>query len=197
MTQRRHIAVIVAHPDDEILGFGGMMCRHAEAGEPVSVLFLATGLAARGADGKADAAALKRLQDDARGANKVLGVEHVEFSDCPDNRMDSVPLLDVIKRVEAFVERVDPTIIYTHHSDDLNIDHEITARAVITACRPLPHARARAIYGGEVISSSEYSFPHRRFAPNTYVGIANYLERKCAALRCYASNSRLAAPALL
>jgi LmbE family N-acetylglucosaminyl deacetylase len=190
VTQQRRIAVIVAHPDDEILGFGGVMCRHAEAGESVSVLFLATGLAARSADGKADASALKRLQDDARKANKVVGVEDVEFSDCPDNRMDSMPLLDVIKRVEAFVDKVDPAVVYTHHPDDLNVDHEVTARAVMTACRPLPGAHARTIYSGEVISSSEYSFPQRRFVPNTYVGIAKYLARKCAALQCYGSEVR-------
>lgn len=190
MTQPRRIAVIVAHPDDEILAFGGTMCRHAEGGEPVSVLFLATGLAARSADGKADPAALKRLQDDARKANKVVGVEHVEFSDCPDNRMDTVSLLDVIKRVQVFVERVDPAVVYTHHPDDLNIDHEVTARAVMTVCRPLPGVRARTIYSGEVISSSEYSFPQRRFIPNSYIGIAKYLARKCEALECYSSEIR-------
>lgn len=184
------IAVIVAHPDDEILAFGGVMARHQELGERVSVLILATGLAARSADGRAESTALRRLQDDARKANQAVGVEHVEFSDCPDNRMDAMPLLDVIKRVEAFVEKVDPAIVYTHHPGDLNVDHEATARAVMTACRPLPGVRARKIYAGEVISSSEYSFPQRRFVPNTYVGIEKHLLRKCEALRCYTSEIR-------
>jgi N-acetylglucosamine malate deacetylase 1 len=184
------IAVIVAHPDDEILAFGGVMVLHAEAGDRVNVLFLATGLSARSADGKISVDALKRLQDDARKANNLVGSERIEFSDFPDNRMDSVPLLDVIKRVQAFVEEIDPAIIYTHHPDDLNIDHEVTARAVMTACRPLPGTRARKIYSGEVISSSEYSFPQRRFVPNTYINIVIGLARKCAALQCYSNEIR-------
>ena len=184
------IAVIVAHPDDEVLAFGGTMCGHADRGEPVSLLILATGLAARTTDGQVDAASLKRLREEARAANKVLGVEHVEFADFPDNRMDSVPLLDIIKRVLTFVEKIDPAIIYTHHQGDLNVDHEATARAVVTACRPVPGSRIRKIYAGEVLSSSEYSLANQRFVPNTYVGIERYIRRKCEALQCYSTEIR-------
>ncbi len=61
----------------------------------------------------------------------------MEFADFPDNRMDTVALLDVIKRVEAFIDSSEAEIVYTHYVGDLNIDHSITARAVLTACRPV------------------------------------------------------------
>jgi LmbE family N-acetylglucosaminyl deacetylase len=185
-----NIAVIVAHPDDEVLAFAGTICRHVDRGDAVSVLFLATGLAARTPDGKIDAAALKTLRGHAQAAGKVMGVRNIEFAEYPDNRMDTVALLDVIKTVLKFVEQVDPVIIYTHHAGDLNVDHSVIARAVMTACRPLPGSRLQKIYAGEVLSSSEYSPKDSRFLPNSYVPIAGQLARKCDALKCYSSEIR-------
>ncbi len=183
------IACVVAHPDDEVLAFGGALTRHAEAGHAVSVLFLATGLAARG-DGAPDAAALEDLRARARAAGAVLGVDRLEFEDFPDNRMDSVALLDVIKRVEAFLADTGAATVYTHHAGDLNIDHAVVARATLTACRPLPGATARRVYAGEVPSSSEWAAPGDRFQPTSYLDIADCLDRKCRALECYAGELR-------
>src|SRR5262245_61889533 len=105
--QKERVSVIVAHPDDEVLAFGGTICRHTECGHPVSILFLGTGLAARTADGKVDPADLQKLRDEARAAGKIMGVTDITFADFPDNRMDTVPLLDVIKTISAFLEKVD------------------------------------------------------------------------------------------
>ena len=185
---RHTVAVIVAHPDDEVLGFGGVMARHADTGEKVHVLFLSTGLAARGAS--VNEKALEELRAQARAAGEILGAKEIQFADFPDNGMDSVPLLDVVKRVEAFVAAMRPDIVYTHHAGDLNVDHEVTARAVLTACRPVPGSVVRKIYAGEVPSSSEYGAPDQRFAPTSYVAIADCRERKCRALECYACEIR-------
>lgn len=183
-------AVIVAHPDDEVLAFGGTICRHTDLGEPVSVLFLSTGLAARTDNGAIEQQALDRLRAEARQAGDIMGVKAIEFGDFPDNRMDSVPLLDIVKRISAFIEAVDPTVLYTHHIGDLNIDHSLVARAVITACRPVPGSRVRKIYAGEILSSSEYSLPQHRFLPTTYIGIDPYIDRKRDALKCYSTEIR-------
>ena len=183
------VACVVAHPDDEVLAFGGALSRHAEAGHSVSVLFLATGLAARG-DGAPDPAALEDLRAQARAAGDVLGVGRLDFEDFPDNRMDSVALLDVIKRIEVFLADTVAATVYTHHAGDLNIDHAVVARATLTACRPLPGAIARRIYAGEIPSSTEWAAPDDRFQPTSYLDIAGFLERKCRALECYAGELR-------
>ena len=132
------IAVIVAHPDDEVLGFGGAIAHHAKSGDAVHILILATGLASRSADKTAAPAALDELREQAQSAATILQAESVEFADFPDNAMDSVPLLDVVVRIESFLSKIAPTTLYTHHMGDLNVDHGVTARAVLTACRPLP-----------------------------------------------------------
>jgi LmbE family N-acetylglucosaminyl deacetylase len=183
---KRTVAVIVAHPDDEVLLAGGAMARHAEAGDTVRTLFLATGAAARGGR---QTAYIKKLRAQAARAAKVLGAASPSFCDFPDNRMDTVPLLDVVQAIEAFLAKAPPAVVYTHHAGDLNVDHRIVHQAAVTACRPLPGSAVRQLYSGEGLSSTEWS-PVDRFAPTTYVGIARFLDRKLEALACYEDEVR-------
>lgn len=184
------IAVIVAHPDDEVLGFGGAIARHAAAGDAVHILILATGLAARSSQSAPDPADLASLRSNATAAAAVLGARDVEFADFPDNRMDTVPILDVVQTIEAYLDRVEPTTVYTHYDGDLNIDHQIVSRAVLTACRPLPGAGIREILAGEVNSSTEWSHPDHGFLPTEYVDISDQLVTKIKALECYQGELR-------
>lgn len=181
-------AVVVAHPDDEVLACGGTMAKLAARGIPVHVLILATGLASRGA---ADAGAYDALRAHARTAIiDVLGCSSVSFGEFPDNRMDSVALLDVVKRIEAFLEETGADTIFTHHPGDVNIDHGVTAHATLTATRPLPGSRIRRVWAGEVISSSEWGFSERRFVPNAWVDISDCRDRKIEAMSAYKSELR-------
>ncbi|WP_341702902.1 PIG-L deacetylase family protein [Ferrovibrio sp.] len=182
------IAVIVAHPDDEVLGFGGTIARYAAAGVTVSVLILATGLTSRGA---ASQDQIDLLQASSREAAQKLGVARLSFSDFPDNRMDSVPLLDVVQRIEAFLAEAEPQRVYTHHAGDLNIDHRITHQAVLAACRPLPGQGVRELLAGEINSATEWSGPaFSAFSPTEYVDISAVLDAKLAALSAYESEMR-------
>ncbi len=187
---KQTVAVVVAHPDDEVLGFGGVMANHAAVGDAVHVLILATGQSSRRDDGLIYPEELNELRSQAQKANKLLGVIDVRFESFPDNRMDSVDLLDVVKKVEVFVDQVKPQIVYTHHVGDLNIDHRVTHQATLTACRPLPGSSIHRIVTGEILSSSEYADPEDRFVPNVYVNIENSLEKKCKALAAYESEIR-------
>lgn len=182
MVQKK-IAAIFAHPDDEVLACGGMLAKHAEKGDDVRILILATGLTSRGAVTKKQ---LSSLETDARNAAEELGVSHIEFGNFPDNEMDSQPLLRVIKVIEKFLKNHPATIIYTHHIGDMNIDHEVTCRAVLTAVRPLPGTKELTILAGEVNSSTEYAPPPMPvFAPTEYYDISEYLTKKLNAMASY------------
>lgn len=181
------IAVVAAHPDDEVLGFGGAIARHADNGAEVRILILATGLVSRG---RAAAGELAALQDQGRRAAAILGAS-IEFADFPDNRMDSVPLLDVTQRVEGFLAGFGPEQVYTHHAGDLNVDHRIAQAAVLTACRPLPGATVCTLLAGEVNSATDWAGPGATpFAATEYLDITATLERKLAAMACYAGELR-------
>jgi N-acetylglucosamine malate deacetylase 1 len=186
------ILVVAAHPDDEAFGCGGTMANLADQGNDVHVAFLADGVSARGAVGAALQAELTARRAAARAAADILGVRSVTFSDLPDNRMDTVALLDVIGIVEALVAQHEPDTVITHHGNDLNIDHQLTHQAVVTACRPQPGHLVRTLLSFEVPSSTEWQVPGASgaFAPNWWSNIATTLERKLLALGAYAAELR-------
>ena len=188
------VLVIAAHPDDEVLGCGGVIARYAAEGRDVHIAILGEGISARhGRRSEAASADLHRLRDDAKAAAAALGARSVLFGGLPDNRFDEVALLDVVKQVEAWIEQMCPEAIYTHHPGDLNIDHGITFRAVLTATRPGSSGACVAdLYAFEVPSSTEWAFQRIEpvFRPTVFVDIAAGLDAKLAAMRCYESERR-------
>jgi LmbE family N-acetylglucosaminyl deacetylase len=187
------VLIIAAHPDDEILGCGGTMSRLAREGHDVRIAILAEGISSRYAlREEADAADLSRLHAGSEQAATKVGAKQVVLCKLPDNRLGSVPLLEVIKTVENLIARFEPETIYTHHPGDLNVDHEIVHRAVLTATRPTTGHCVREIYAFEVPSSTEWAFQRlgRSFRPNVFVDIADLLETKIAAMACYQTEVR-------
>lgn len=182
------VLVVAAHPDDEALGCGGAIARHAAAGARVEIVFLADGEGARG-PAAGDVAA---RQTAARRAAEILGARPPRFVDLPDNRLDSVPLLEIISRLERALDGYAPEIVYTHSGGDLNVDHRLVHQAAVTLFRPLPGARWRGLFAFEVPSSSEWSTPAIGpvFAPDRFVDISAFVERKMAALAAYAAEMR-------
>ena len=189
---RRAVLVVAAHPDDEILGCGGALARHAAGGDTVHVLIVAEGATSRDArrDPAGREAELTALKTAALRAASTIGAEEPRLLGLPDNRLDALPLLDVIKPIEAVAEAVAPEIVYTHHAGDLNVDHRIVHQAVVTACRPLPRSPVRAIYAFETVSSTEWQSAGDAFRPQRWVDIAPFLHLKLQALEAYAAEMR-------
>jgi N-acetylglucosamine malate deacetylase 1 len=188
--KKRSVLVIAAHPDDEVLGCGGTIRRHADGGDAVTVLFLTDGVGARNPD-DVDTKTRNR-QEYAQKAAMILGASAPCFLTFSDNRLDSIPLLDVVQAIEAVIEALQPDIIYTHHGGDLNIDHRVCHEATLTACRPLPDKSVSAIYGFETLSSTEWgggSFGEA-FLPQRFVDIAQSLDQKLEALEAYREEMR-------
>lgn len=177
------VLIIAAHPDDEVLGCGGTIAKLAQKGFNVNVLFLADGESSRTDIENVGALILKRKKN-AEAALKVLGCNSLSFLDLPDNRLDSLNLLDVTKKVENYIDTIKPFKIITHDAHDLNIDHQITHKAVATACRPQPGNCVRELLFFEVLSSTDWAFSNF-FEPNLFEDISKTLELKIEALSCY------------
>lgn len=184
----KRILVLAAHSDDEAIGCGGTIAAYTSKGHDVTVVFLTNGVGARNIDGE-DHQVLRRVAA-SRAACEVMGVSRIEQLDFPDNRLDSVPLLDVVQAIEPIIAEVKPSIILTHFADDLNVDHRVCHQAVLTACRPQPGHAVKTILGFEVASSTEWAFSSPAFDPNYFVDISDTLESKLRALDAYHEEMR-------
>lgn len=183
------VLVVAAHADDEALGCGGALAKHVAAGDKVHVVFVADGVTSRAGAGQEDLARRQRATETAR---KILGISTMAFLDQPDNRLDSLPLLDIVQPLEAIIGKLAPEIIYTHHYGDLNVDHRLAHQAVMTACRPLPGSTVREIFAFEVMSSTEWSSAGLApFLPNYFVDISAHIEVKMQALDAYELEMRV------
>lgn len=189
-----NILVVAAHPDDEVLGCGGSIAKWAKGRHAVHVVILAEGATSRDAvrDRESRVVELSSLKSAACRAGEILGAVSVQVMDMPDNRMDSLDRLDVIKAIEREVERVKPEMVVTHHAGDVNIDHRIIHEAVVTACRPLPGHVVKKLLAFEISSSTEWqtSGSAAMFIPNYYVDITLELDLKMEALAEYESEMR-------
>ena len=188
------ILVVAAHPDDEVLGCGGSIAKWTASGNIVHILIMAEGATSRSSirDREVKSEELSLLEKSANSAGKILGVASVKLLDFPDNRMDSVDRLDIIKAIEEEIKRLKPHTVVTHHCGDVNIDHRITHEAVVTACRPQPGHSVRLLLAFEVMSSTEWQPPGSNFVfqPNWFEDVVKTFDFKIKALDCYQSEMR-------
>lgn len=177
------VLIVAAHPDDETLGCGATIAKHVAAGDEVSVLVLADGVGSRGFSTEK----IKERHGMCRDACKILGTENVWLAQFGDNVMDNFALLQVVKHVELHIARFKPTVVYTHHIGDLNVDHRVAHNAVNVACRPQPGCTVKRLLYFEVPCSSAWG---AGFAPDYYVEVTDTLDKKLGAASCYASEMR-------
>ena len=183
---KNKILIIAAHPDDEVLGCFGAVARLINEGFEAYTLILGEGKTSRGEQGQDFAQEMDILEQECVKANELIGVREVFRANFADNRFDSSHLLDIVKAVEKVVSKLQPNIIFTHYEKDLNIDHQMTFKAALTATRCLKGQSVREFYSFEVVSSTEFNYP-LSFCPNFYFDITSTLQSKIKAMSLYKS----------
>jgi len=192
-----NILVISPHPDDEVLGMGGTILKHAKNGDKVTVAYMTTGITSRRSSNYENAMSyqsdqkqksimrkqISELRKDAEKSCKLLRVKKTVFFDFPDNELDTVPLLKIIKNIENLIKETKPDRVYTSHYGDLNIDHKIVFEAMLTACRPGKFP-VKEIMCFEIFSSTDWAFSYE-FKPNYFIDIKNELSYKTKAMQKY------------
>jgi len=177
----KNVLVLAAHPDDETLGCGGTIKRLAEEGHNIRLITFTNGEGARGATDKNRNTVL----DD---VSEILGINSFTYGDFPDNAMDSVPMLEICKFLEYNLT-FDPDLIFTHFQGDLNVDHQIVAKATWTVFRPQT-GKEHKILSYFVPSSTDYN-PSSCFNASTYYDLQrSHLSEKVRALRVYDAEMR-------
>lgn len=185
------VLVVVAHPDDETIGLGGTIARHVDEGRRVYALALTDGVSARGAKHTAKSEARKRARAAHRAAS-CLGFSWLSMEALPDNALDTIPLIKIVKMIERSKREISPSLVYTHFPFDLNIDHQIVCQAVMTAFRPQPGEACLEIRACEVSSSTDFgaAIAPVPFTPSIFVDIETTWLRKLRALKAYETEMR-------
>ena len=192
----RKIMLVVAHPDDELLGVGATMHKLIhEFDVRVHVVILGEGITSRAEqrDTELWKKELEKHKSNIKEAQSKIGYQSVSIYEFPDNRFDSVELLDIIKVIEKEKNNFEPEIIFTHHGGDLNIDHQRTFEAVMTACRPMEHENVKALFTFETPSGTEWraSSDPKHFIPNVFFEISEAeVNAKIEAMECYEFEKR-------
>ena len=180
--RNKKIMIVVAHPDDELLGLGATFHKLIkEYNIQTHVVILGEGITSRSnvhnrEEWKAE---LEKHKKNISEAQLHIGYQSNSVYDLPDNRFDTVALLEIIKIIEEEKNKFSPEIIFTHHGGDLNIDHQRVFEAVITACRPMEHEKVKTIITFETSSGTEWQAANdpRRFTPNFFVSLhENHME---------------------
>jgi LmbE family N-acetylglucosaminyl deacetylase len=190
MHQSGPILVIVAHPDDEVLGCGGTMLRLAAEGREIHLLFLSEGVSSRYTDDyRPDDWSEKIEQREAMAlaVSRSIKAASVSFKRFANLQMRHIRMLDIVKEIESHIERYHPVTIFTHGNTDMNSDHRIVCEAVLTACRPVPQHPVKSIYAMEISSSTEWNPPgvFPPFLPNLFVDISGCVVQKLDLLGLY------------
>jgi len=197
-----NILVVSAHPDDEIIGMGGTLKKLSKK-HSISILFFSDGITSRRKSGhvnipKYDISKSEKnkmnkeieiRKKHAKQALKIVGVKKAFFLDYPNNELDLIPFLKIVKDVENAIFQSKCNAIFTHHHNDLNIDHRFVYEAVITAARPLPNSSVNSIISFEAFSSTDWRKPYQ-FNPNMFVDISTELSSKIKALKSYKNEIR-------
>lgn len=178
----RSVLVIAAHPDDELLGCGGTIALHTQLGDSVTAVVACEGESLRYGPGGVG------QKDHMDRAAKVLGIGSVRHLGLPDQRLDTMTLLEIIQPLERIVQEVTPSIVYCHHGGDINRDHQLLFQAALVAVRPV-HPFIETVLAFDTASSTEWGYP-RSFVPDTWIDIAATLDQKLRAMACYESEVR-------
>jgi len=176
------------------LGCGGSAAKWCKDGHEVNFIIMSEGITAR--DEKRNrqkkSKEINNLKIAAKKSSKIIGIKSLKMMDFPDNRMDSVDFLDIVKVIEKEIKIFKPNTMVTHHKGDLNVDHHLIHKAVITACRPQKKHPVKRILTFEVPSSTEWQTPDPKsaFIPNHFENISKTLNTKLKALKVYKSEMR-------
>ncbi|MCX7836662.1 MAG: PIG-L family deacetylase [candidate division WOR-3 bacterium] len=176
--EKNKVLIIVAHPDDEVLGMGGTIAKYSSV-KDFYLLILTDGVSAR------NKKLIEKQEENAKKANFFLGVKEIYFARFLDEQLDKYPLLKIIKKLEEVINKIKPKEIYTHFPYDVNQDHQITSKAVSVACRPLFNSSIEKFFTFEIPGSTEWNFLNK-FSPNYYeVLTEEEINKKITAFKFY------------
>ena len=188
----KRVLIIVAHPDDEVLGMGGTIAKLVKDGNTVDVLIVTDGSSSQYRDSDHLTEIIEAKKKETRNCANVLGVRDIYYGELPDMKLDMTPHVRINQVIEEVIDKVQPDTVFTHFWGDVNCDHQNVYKSTLVAVRPVMGQVVRELYCYRVPSSTEWT-PNKgdtMFMPNYFVNIEQYAEQKYKAFACYSTELR-------
>jgi LmbE family N-acetylglucosaminyl deacetylase len=177
------VLVISAHPDDEVIGAGGTLARHVARGDEVYWCVVTEAYNPPWPD-----EVLAEARQQVYAVQRFMGIKQVSLCGFPTVKLNTVPNIELTSAVQAVVDDVRPNVVYTTPYCDVNVDHRLVCEATIVATRPLPGSTVKRVLSYEVAPTTR--FARQPFAPNVYVDISGFLDKKLEAMKYYKTELR-------
>lgn len=187
MKNVKNILIIAPHPDDEVLGCGGVMTKYASAGKKVYVLIMSRGAAHLYGEDK-----IENVRREAKEAQKIIGVTDTRFLDFPAPELDLISLSEIARAIEKILKEWQIDVLFLPHKGDIHNDHGVVFKAAMVAARPINDCTVKEIYCFETLSETEWAHPFSNdvFIPNFFVDITEFFQTKIKAMKCFKSQLR-------
>ena len=176
----------VAHPDDEALGPGGSLIKHSSMGDEVNTFIFSDG---EGSKTDKKQKNPNRLHA-ANSWSKQTNTKIYKIASFPDQKMDALPQIEIVKEIEKAIREIKPDIVYMHNPTDINKDHQTLADACLVALRPMKFMNSLPEIRAFETPSNTDQAPNLEkylFKPNLYISIVDQWEEKISALKHYSN----------
>jgi LmbE family N-acetylglucosaminyl deacetylase len=179
--------IIAPHPDDEVLGAGGVIKKFSKEGHEVYVLVITRGTPKYYSDEK-----IQNVRNEALEAHKILGVRQTVFLDFHAPELDMTSNAEISKAISEYISKWKITDLFIPHRGDIHNDHRKVFEASLVAARPVGNFTVKAIYAYETLSETEWAAPFSddAFIPNHFENISDTMSYKFEAMKCFKSQIR-------
>ncbi len=191
---KKKILIIAAHPDDDVLGCGGLFAKYSKKFD-FKVIFLCEGSSCRYKNLKKNELKIRKeiqyRELCAKKSLKLFSIKNISFYNNLCGRLHKVPQIKLNQIIENEIKRFKPSTIFTHSDKDLNSDHKAIFKSVMIATRPkIIKNIVTSIYTFEILSSTEWNFSSN-FKPNYFINLNRLqLLKKWKAIKIYKSEIR-------
>lgn len=176
------VMVIAPHPDDEVLGCGGTIAKHASAKDEVHLCIVTEAYQPEWPEDE-----IKKRKEEVLRVNRILGIRETHFLGFPTVKLDTIPQKELNDAITRIVDKVKPDMVYIPHRGDVNKDHRLVFDAAMVAARPKRTSTIKKVLSYETLSETEWGAPFAEdtFIPNVFVDISGTLPVKLKAMAEY------------